>query len=124
MTGKHLTARRVIGAIRGKHWSVGALVVYTSDDGFDRGFVTHNPLNEIHICHGFSDAQRKEFWAAYLQDRRNIWNGGPDDMPTNYEFRPWQVLTRKVEIEHDGELPDGQLLRPRFVRILDASAAE
>jgi DNA ligase-1 len=71
---------------------------------------------------GFTDAQRKEFWEAYLSDKANIWDGGPEDQPEGHQFRDWQLLTRMVEIEYHELSKEGKLREPRFVRFRDDKA--
>lgn len=56
----------------------------------------------VRVGGGFSDQQRQEFWAAYL-----------NDLLLDY---PELLLGRMIEVEAHEVTPDGSLRHPRFVR--------
>lgn len=65
---------------------------------------------QVRIGGGLSDEQRREFWAAYLEDTSDEAIGG-------------MLLGRVIEVEYQEVTPDGSLRHPRFVRFRDDKAS-
>jgi DNA ligase 1 len=72
---------------------------------------------EVSVGGGFSDQQRREFWAAWQRDKQRMDN--PPVMPGDLE-----IVERLMEVEFHEITPDGSLRHPRFKRFRDDKAGE
>lgn len=96
----------VIGAFEGTGKYVGKL----------GGLIVDRNGVEVRVGGGLSDAQRDEFWEAYLRDCNKMQAVSGES--TVYDVG-CGLLGRLVEVEYHEVTPDGSLRHPRFVRFRD-----